>query len=244
MSKQTLSILHTSDVHLDDTPGAAGDESHGQRGFRHVIDRAIALEVDLFLLAGDLFDHNRVKDACVEFASRQLSRLDCPVIMITGNHDCLSDYSIYHRYDPADAGDHVRFIRDEAGGLVDMPELGLSIWGRGIVDHHPGNRPLENVPCREHDGWYIGMAHGYYVERGGDMRSSLIKPEEISSSGLDYLALGHVHVFTEIRAGETVAAYPGSPNRNQAGTNISAAFVELDPGDGVRVSRLDLETQP
>lgn len=239
--KQRLSILHTSDIHLDNDIGQSGEESSGQIGLIKVVDAAIAMNVDLFLLAGDLFDHNRVGAACLDFASSQLARLPCPMVMVTGNHDCLADYSVYHRFDPADAGDHVCFIREEAGGIVDLGTLGVRVWGRGIVDHHPGNKPLEYVPPRDDERWYIGVTHGYYVNRGADMYSSLITPQEVEASGLDYLALGHVHVFQSMQHGKTLAAYPGSPNLSQGAQEMTAAHVELEPETGVSVSRVTLD---
>ncbi len=238
MPKTNLRILHTSDIHLDDRIGEGEEESPAQRGFKTVINHAIDERVDLFLLAGDLFDHNRVKAPCLEFATTQLARLHCPVLMITGNHDCMADYSVYHRYDPCEAGDHINFIREEEGGLVHLEELDLTIWGRGIVDHHPDHKPLGVLPDANNDGWFIGMTHGYYVGRGAQMFSSLITPEEIEQSPFDYLALGHVHVFNVVEHGGTTAAYPGSPNLAQGAKEITAALVELCPDNGVSVERV------
>ena len=232
------SILHTSDIHLDNRIGYDGDESAGQLGLIGVIDAAIKLDVDLFLLAGDLFDHNRVKDPCLEFATQQLSRLQCPVVMIAGNHDCMTDYSIYNSYDPSKSSNQFHFITNVAGDVVELPKLGIKLWGRGIVDHAPENKPLENVPQADYEGWYIGMAHGYYTERGGTSFSSLITPEEIADSRLDYLALGHVHVFSEMRHGNTIAAYSGSPNKSQGASECTVAHIQLHPENGIKINRI------
>ena len=207
---------------------------------RRVVDTAIEHEVDVFLLAGDLFDHNRVKAPCLDFVTEQLARLPCPVVMITGNHDCMADYSIYHQFDPRDAGTHIRFLNDIDGEISEFDDLGLSVWGRGIVDHHPGNKPLENVPRHDTHGWFIGMTHGYYVNRGAQMYSSLITPEEIADSQLDYLALGHVHVFSTMQHGKTIAAYPGSPNLAQGAKEMTVALVNLDETTGVTVDKINL----
>lgn len=240
MTRSRIEILHTSDIHLDNNIGGPGGESSGQIGLMRVVDKAIEMHVDVLLLAGDLFDHNRVNAECLQFASRELARIPCPVVMVTGNHDCLADYSVYHRYDPVDAGDHVIFIREEAGDVVELSDLGLRVWGRGIVDHHPDHKPLESVPDYDGDEWYIGVTHGYYVNRGAGMFSSLITPDEIGASGLDYLALGHVHVFSVMRHGKTVAAYPGSPNLAQGTREMTAAQVILDPDEGVTVAPISL----
>ena len=162
-------MLHTSDIHLDNRVGMDGEHCPGESGLRAVVDKAGELSVDLLLLAGDLFDHNRVKEPCLAFADEQLSRAPCPVVMITGNHDCMTDYSIYNKYHPEKNGDHIHFIREIDGDTRDFPDLGVRIWGRGIVDHHPGNKPLSEVPGHEGDEWYVGMTHGYYVNRGAEM---------------------------------------------------------------------------
>lgn len=238
MTAQRLRLLHTSDIHLDNRVGTEASPTAAEDGLSLVVERANEMAVDLLLLAGDLFDHNRVKDPCFEFVDATLSRLACPVVMITGNHDCMTDYSVYHRYHPEQIGDHVHFIRDEPGAKRSFDDLGLTIWGRGIVDHHPGHKPLEAVPDHDSDHWYVGMTHGYYVNRGAEMFSSLITPEEIADSGLHYLALGHVHVFNIMNHGDTVAAYSGSPNLEQGVKERSAAYVELCPENGVSVTQL------
>tara|TARA_B100000579_G_scaffold348147_1_gene301397 strand:- start:61 stop:582 length:522 start_codon:yes stop_codon:yes gene_type:complete len=155
----------------------------------------------------------------------------------------MAEYSVYHRYEPETAGDHIHFIRDPAGAVIDFPELGIKVWGKGIVNHHPDNRPLETVPKKESTAWYVGLAHGYYIDRGGDIYSSLITAEHIAASGLDYLALGHVHVFSEMKHRDTMVAYPGSPNINQGTRETTAAFVELLPREGVKVNRIELASQ-
>lgn len=236
--KQPLKVLHTSDIHLDNNIGTGEDMSHAQVGFRSVIDSALKHDVDLFLLAGDLFDHNRVKEPCLEFVSEQLARLSCPTIMITGNHDCMAEYSIYHKYDPREAGSHVTFLDDQDGSSHRIEDMGVTIWGRGIVDHHPDHKPLESVPDHEHEGWYLGMTHGFYIDRGMQAFSSLITPEEIERSGFDYLALGHVHVYSVMEHGKTTAVYPGSPNHAQGAKEMTAALVDLDPALGVQVEKL------
>ena len=238
-------ILHTSDVHLDNAIGVPGEESPAQRGLIAVIDQAIRLEVDLLLIAGDLFDHNRVKSPCLDFATAQLSRAQCPVVMITGNHDCMADYSIYHQYNPCDAGDHVHFISDVSGcgDMVDLPEQQITVWGNGIVDHHRGNKPLGNMPAermKEEDHWFIGMTHGFYVNDEDSIYSSLITADEIEASPFDYLALGHVHQYRTMSHGGTQAAYPGSPNVGHTGGAMTAAHVFFDPESGVSVDRLVL----
>jgi len=72
------------DVHLHD-----GEDGQPIRNaFAHVIDAVLETQADLFLIAGDLFDHTRVKGDVIDFVYQQLSRVSCPTVIIAGNHDC------------------------------------------------------------------------------------------------------------------------------------------------------------
>src|SRR5262250_2773504 len=102
-SRRPLSVLHTADVHLDSDGGGPGRQAeHNERGrqlFRRIVDRALADQVDLVLIAGDLFDHNRASDETIAFVRRELDRLRQPVVILPGNHDCLATNAIYDRHD-------------------------------------------------------------------------------------------------------------------------------------------------
>jgi DNA repair exonuclease SbcCD nuclease subunit len=79
------------------------------------------------------------------------------------------------------------------------------------------------------------MAHGHFVEDRREPRSSLITPDEIAGSNLDYLALGHVHVFRDVSQGGVRACYPGAPRIPYAPDAGSVAIVQLDPETGVTI---------
>ena len=79
--QKSLTVVHTSDVHLDsrDTDAAPdGFRSRAERAFSGVVDAARAEDADLLLIAGDLFDNNRVDDSNIDFVYRQFERLHCP----------------------------------------------------------------------------------------------------------------------------------------------------------------------
>lgn len=234
-------ILHTSDVHLTNRIAEAGEETPLQMGLINVINAAKAHDVDLLLIAGDLFDSNRVQEAAIEFACRELRRVHCPVVLISGNHDCYTDHSIYHRMDMNSIGPHVSFLAEEPGEWVEFDDLHMRVWGRGIVDHHPQHKPLAADFRRDGDYWHIGMTHGYFSTDDKDHYSSRITPEEIGESDFDYLALGHVHIFREVSQGNTRACYSGSPALNPHLPGGAAALVSLDPDTGVTVEKLDFK---
>lgn len=223
-----LKITHTSDVHLHDGDG----KERVQEAFARVIDAVVDSGSDLFLVAGDLFDHNRVTGACIDFVYAQLARLACPSVIIAGNHDCFEEKSVLRNMDFSLAGQHVHMLREIEGTHIELPQLHATVWGRGMVDHDLNNKPLAGSPQRVRDLWHIGMAHGLYVDYPEKHRSSLITPEEIAATGFDYLALGHVHVHAQMRHGRTLACYPGAPVPYDSDRHFACvAIVDLIPGE-------------
>jgi exonuclease SbcD len=227
-----LKITHTSDVHLNDDV----DGGRVREAFAQVVDTVLDTDTDLFLIAGDLFDHNEIQRRTVDFVYAQLARVSCPTVIIVGNHDVWDERSIVRRMDFRRAGRHVTLLHDAAGAQVAFPELHATVWGRCMLDHDRSNKPMADVPPRRGDMWHIGMAHGLYCDEPEADRSSLITPQEIEASGLDYLALGHVHAHRQMRHGATVACYPGVCAAHM-GTISSGcvALATLTPGKGARV---------
>jgi exonuclease SbcD len=227
-----LTIAHTSDVHLID----GGEGRSVRAAFTRVVDAVIERCADLFLIAGDLFDHNRIHGDVIDFVYGQLARVGCPTVIISGNHDNSEDDAVLGRMDFARAGAHVTLIDEAEGRVLEFPGLHATVWGRCLEDHHPSHRPMAGSPSRTRDLWHIGMAHGFYSEDANADRSSLISAADIASSGFDYLALGHVHVHRPLHHGETRACYPGAPfpyGNDGAG---SMAFAMLRPGQPVEIA--------
>ena len=229
---RSLKITHTSDVHLNDEP----DGVKVREAFARVIDTVIDTRSDLFLIAGDLFDHNEIQRKTVDFVYEQLARVSCETVVIVGNHDVWDERSIVKRMDFRKAGAHVTLLNDADGTQVTFPELHATVWGRCMLDHDRSNKPMANTPPRIGNMWHIGMAHGLYSDDPEMERSSLISPREIEASGFDYLALGHVHAHRQMRHGGTLACYPGVCAAHM-GTIQSGCvtLVTLTPGKGAKV---------
>ena len=238
---RTLKIAHTSDVHLQN----GQDGAHVRRAFSQVIDAVLESEAELFLIAGDLFDDNRIQRDVIDFVYGELARVPCPTVIIAGNHDCWADRSILRRMDFKEAGRHVRLLNEPQGMRIEFPELHATVWGRCMLDHDRTNKPMAGAPPRKGNFWHIGMAHGLYTEDPETERSSLITPQEIESSGFDYLALGHVHAHRQMRHGRTLACYPGVP-APYYGTQESGCMtlVELKPGKGAQATAHALGAKP
>jgi DNA repair exonuclease SbcCD nuclease subunit len=229
-------MLHTSDVHI------AGDEISMQ-GLRAVVTKAVESDVDILLIAGDLFDSSRVRDDAVALTVEELKRLDCPVVVIPGNHDCVDERSIYHRIDLTAAGDHVYFAGNPEGEELVFEDLSLVVWARGIENHEPLHRPLSGYAPGDPGYWRVVVTHGHYVPSGEQSdRSSPINQEEIGRLECDYLALGHWHRFVDVSEGDVKAFYSGSPWEGGGVDGPGVNLVTLDPGEGVHVERVLLRS--
>ena len=92
------------------------------------IDLSIELDVDLVLITGDLFDHSRVREPLLEWTAEQLDRAGRPVVLLVGNHDCLDDTSVHHRFAAGDRCRQVQFIDDPDGAAIEVPGTDIVVW--------------------------------------------------------------------------------------------------------------------
>jgi exonuclease SbcD len=248
--RQTLKVLHTADVHLD--LDGYGADSHTRRyrdinhqAFRTVIDVAIQENVDLLLIAGDLFDSNRPSSDVVDFAIEELRRAGRPTVIIPGNHDCVNTQSIYHRVNfPGECPD-LLLISHPDGEQHQLSSHHLVLWGRGMVEHEPTYRPLGGMPRPHGDAWHIALGHGFFMDDDvPSYRSSPIYAVEIRDSGWDYLALGHCHAFSNVSQGAVTAYYSGAPGffPGVQGADGHVALVQFEAGvlRHIDVRRIDL----
>lgn len=222
-----LRIVHSSDLHLVDR--SRGDPL---LSLRRVLRATVAAGADALLLAGDVFDSNRLSPAFVEEAIGLIAALPAPVVVLPGNHDCLIPGSAWLSPAAAAAGNLVVLGRtvDEVAGF---PELGLEIWGRAHRDHVDMS-PLRN-PAPRCAPRRIDAGHGHWVRDDHDRHHSwLIHEEEIAATDADYVALGHWDVPQRVGNGRVPAYYSGSPA--MAGTVNLVSFAEA----GVQVARLPL----
>ena len=232
--RRHLRVLHTADVHLDSDGYGAAHRERGRLVLSRIVDRAITDKIDLLLIAGDLFDHNRVPDETVAFVRTELDRLHQPVVILPGNHDSLYANAIHDRHDLAAGASHVHVIRELNGETIEFPELDAVVWGRAMEEHEPRFQPLAHIPARDDRRWCLAMAHGFFYEEGQrPERSSPIFADEIRDTGWDYIALGHQHVQMDVSQGRVAAWYAGAP-----GTILR---IDFSAEDGIRVEPRPLE---
>ena len=78
-----LRLIHTSDTHFGDPAG----HPRAEEVLTTVVEAVRRLDGDMLLLAGDVFDNERVSDETVGWFVEQMALVDAPVIVLPGNHD-------------------------------------------------------------------------------------------------------------------------------------------------------------
>ncbi|MFR8171668.1 MAG: metallophosphoesterase family protein [Marvinbryantia sp.] len=184
-----MRFIHIADIHLGAAPdkGQPWSQKRAQeiwKSFRRVIQEAKRQQVDLLLIAGDLFHRQpllrELKEVNYLFGS--LGRTQ--VVWIAGNHDYL------HRDSPCRS-----FAWEENVIFLDSPECesvyfkrlqttvyGFSYYSKEITEPLYNDLEPDDTP-----GCHILLAHG------GDDRHIPIDKKRLASSGFDYIALGHIH---------------------------------------------------
>ena len=226
-----LKIIHGADFHLDSpfsglTPKRAAQRRGEQRELlERLAELARKKGAGLVLLAGDLLDSERVFPETALALSKALASIPCPVFIAPGNHDPYTDRSIWTALNWPD---NVHIFRSHDLERVDLP--GCTLWGRAFTGAHQETSPLEGLAVPGDGKLHLAVLHGCVGERNG---YGPISPAEIAASGLDYLALGHIHQGSGLnKEGNTFWAYPGCPEGrgfDELGDK-GVLYVEAEPG--------------
>ena len=247
-----LRIVHTADVHLGARHADMGDHAAAQRerqfaAFKTTIDLALEERVDLFLIAGDLFDSNTQPRRSAERVAAELARLVAAkvrTVMIPGTHDVYDRSSIYRAYDlealaGSDPDDDFVTVLTPARPWVHLAACDVVVFGPVFATKKAPKSPLQGLDTSvvPEATYRVGMVHGAVAIPGKtDGDDVVITTQEIAASGLDYLALGHWHSSQQARAGGVTYAYAGAPeavaiDQDRAG---KALLVELDTKAGAK----------
>lgn len=211
-SARDVIVVHSSDLHVDTDWTARLHGGDGTRGLSAVLKTADAVSAHLVVLAGDVFDHNRLPDPLLARTARLLGAAARPVVVLPGNHDPAAEDSAWRR-GGFDGQTNIYVLGVTHGTSVLFPALDLEVCGRAHSDYDD-MAPLAKARPRR-SRWRIALAHGHYVparERGVKYHPSwLIHDRHIAAADADYLALGHWNRPARVGPATSCAHYCGSP---------------------------------
>ena len=212
-----MKFIHLADVHLGAEPESGSSLGAARRkelwdAFRDIIELCEQEQIDLLLIAGDLFHAQpllrEVKE--VDYLFRRLTHTK--VVLIAGNHDCLLPGS--HYYDVM-FPEHVTFLMDSQADSVYFPEWNTEVFGLSYEVRQIPEARYDAIHINDSGRINILLAHGSLVTGGaiegrrsesGD-KSIPIHRSVLETAGFDYVALGHIHNRFEIN---NRIAYSGS----------------------------------
>lgn len=186
-----MKFIHMADVHVGAKPDKGKmwekeREKHNWQAFVEVITKAKEEQVQLLLIAGDLFHRQPLPQELKEM-NYQFSRIpQTQVVLVAGEHDYLHDDFYYRTFV---WGENVHFLKDEKINFIEFAGLnvrvyGLSYWHKEIKENLCSNIQVNED---EEDWCNILLMHG------GDETHIPFKINDFKDSGFDYVALGHIH---------------------------------------------------
>lgn len=236
-----MRVLHTSDWHLGRSFHGADILDHQRQFIAWLIDLAAREEVDLVVVAGDVYDRAVPPLAAVtawEEAVVGLTRA-CPMLVTSGNHDSPTRLGFAGSL-LSNAGLHLRTSLDAiADPVIVTGRDGVTVAAYGIPYLEPDLHRDELGAERSHtavltaamdlvradlatraDARSLVVAHAFVTgsaqatvsDSERDLRVGGIGDAPASVfAGADVVALGHLHGAQEVSGGEGVVHYSGSP---------------------------------
>lgn len=209
-----IKILHTADIHFDTpfsgmTPNEAlKSKEELKQVFENIITITLNKEVDILLIAGDIFDNLSVNKSTLYFIKNCFEKINQVKVFISpGNHDPFNEKSFYSM---VEWPENVHIFKGEMA-CVFLEDLQTVVWGAGFNTSHVNESLLKRTTRIE--GYNnVMVIHGEISSSKEGNDYNPITEDEIGKSNMDYIALGHRHKFSDVKKKDnTYYSYSGCP---------------------------------
>lgn len=224
-----MKLIHTADIHLDRCFAAlAADagrwlpDDYGSRRraslravFHGVLARAKEWQADAVLVAGDLFEQERVTSNTVSFLQKEFEEVaPIPVFIAPGEADAVTGNGVYAtvRWPK-----NVYIFTSPRWQAQELGNTQITVHGRAVTAGVGG--PMPPLELQDDGRIHVAVAHG--SEEGTTTADELnvapFKAESLAHPPLVYLALGHCHAMQALATKkdddtpEVRACYAGAP---------------------------------
>lgn len=236
-----MKILHCADLHLDApfTGRSQGQTLLLRQALERVPGQLANLcrreNCDLVLLSGDLFD-GKWSRSSYQALYTALEEMEVPVFISPGNHDYYSSESPYFT-EKWPENVHI-FTRPEMESVT-LSDLDCRIYGAGYRSMDcPGL--LEGFRAAGEERYHIGILHADPTVAGSPYCP--MTAVQVRKSGLHYLALGHIHKSGQMKAGQTLCAWPGCPmGKGYDETDVKGVYI-VTLEETAKISFVPLDT--
>jgi len=250
-----MKLLHTADWHVGRKIGGRSRADEHREVLAEIAGIASSEEVDVTLVAGDLFDMSSPSPEDEQIVFRSLLDLaeTAPVIIIAGNHDGARRMEALRPVMRLAGIDAVGLpTRPEEGGVVTREDLGLKVAALPFVKKSAVVRAAEIMELdpdqlqQDFEGRMRQLIDSLTADMGTDTVNVFLShltavggtigserhvfdyavPQQAFPGHLSYVALGHLHRQQRVPAGPPVW-YSGSP--------LQLDFGEVDDVKGVLI---------
>lgn len=222
-----IKIFHTADVHV----GLKFTRGYSESLQKALVEERIAVvgrmadlanqeQCQLFVVAGDLFDHLRVSRKVIRETAKSLRRFDGVVAVLPGNHDYKSDADdpIWPEFKDHLGEGHLVLDRCEPYELQSLGLPAVLLPGVCTAKHSKENAVgwiKEATAELPESKLKIGVAHGSLDGLSPDFNGDYypMQQSELSQMDIDVWLLGHTHIrFPDRNEGRDARVfYPSTP---------------------------------
>lgn len=197
-----MKFIHIADVHLGakpdkDKPWGEERESHSWQAFTEVIKRAKEEQVQLLLIAGDLFHRQPLMGELKEVNYQFLRIPQTQIVLIAGNRDFIGMHSCYNAFTWAE---NVHFLKEDKLSYAELEGLGVRVYGMSYGRRKIRERLYDRAQPAAGEFYNILLGHG------GDEEHIPFETENLKDSDFDYVALGHIHKPMQLVKNKVVMA--------------------------------------
>ena len=210
---EKIRFLHTADLHLGAAVSSSASIAAQRRSealltLEHIFSVAREKKIPLLLFAGDLLENNSVDAKYFETFLRCVNdNGDKTVVFAAGNHDPLTADSPFLNTElPKNL-----IVLGGEDSCVKLENMPVRIYGKSFSSVYMKGKSNFTIPAENDECLNIMVLHG---DIGYDLDGNYntVTKGFIECSGMDYIALGHVHaLMPPQRIGKTYFAYPGTP---------------------------------
>lgn len=232
-----LSFIHAADLHLGASFSSYPKSfrplliDHQFKSLESLVRQALELKVDAILFAGDLFDNPQPGEELItrlENILVPLKEKGIPFYLALGNHDAGLDRAI---------GKRLGLVIMDSQQATVIENQGWTLVGLSFEDQWDLRDPLKVLPKKE-DKFTLGLFHS-----GPELYLPLSR-SQADELAYDYLALGHVHSFTQLseRAfySGNLAQLDGPPGFIYYRLDQGPSFIALE---GPAIKKLSLDVR-
>lgn len=203
-----IKFLHAADLHLGSPfatlPPAAAKQRRTElmETATEMIELCNSNGCQLLLLAGDICETAEAARAL----ARLLAACTAEVVLAPGNHD---PYGSGGPYASVAWPENVSVFDDTEIARLRFEDLKCDVYGAAFLEETAPSL-MEGFKVLDPKVVNLMVLHGDPEQASSPYNP--IRMDQIAASGLDYLALGHIHNYSELRsAGNVRYAWPGVP---------------------------------